>query len=181
MKRRSKADGQPVKARRREAVRSKGGNVPKAVRRHNSSAAGHEAEIARLTRERDEALEQQTASSEVLSVISRALGDLEPTFNTMLANATTLCEASFGSLFLREGDIFRSAARHMPASADIPMFRQGITFAVKDNPSVPLVRMVDTKSVLHVADLRTDQSYIDGNPRIVRLVEVAGARAFLVD
>ena len=98
----------------------------------------------------------------------------------MLANATKLCEASFGSLFLREGDVFRSAARHLPtSSANIPMFQQGITFKIHENIGVPLVRMVETRSILHIADLRTDQSYIERNPRILRLVESAGARTFL--
>ena len=75
--------------------------------------------VAVLTRELDEArqqlseaLEQQTATSKVLGIISSSPGELEPVFQTMLENATRLCEAKFGNLWLREGDVFRIAATH---------------------------------------------------------------------
>jgi GAF domain-containing protein len=69
-------------------------------------------EVQARTRELSESLEQQTATSEVLSVISTSAGELEPVFNAMLANATRICEATFGNLFLREGPIFRAVAVH---------------------------------------------------------------------
>jgi class 3 adenylate cyclase len=114
----------------------------------------------------------------VLSVISSSPGELAPVFEAMLGNATRLCEATFGALWLREGDGFRIGASHLPTST-YPIFQPGTTFTLRYNPGVPLARMVETRAVIHVADLRTDQSYIGRNARIVPFVETAGARAFL--
>jgi hypothetical protein len=71
-------------------------------------------ELAEAREHLSEALEQQTATSEVLGVISSSPGDLQPVFETMLANATRICEATFGVLYLFEGDAFRAVALHGP-------------------------------------------------------------------
>jgi signal transduction histidine kinase len=101
-----------MKTRRRKTAKLKRRKEPAVVRRRASSAAGRETKVARLTRELSEALEQQRATSEVLSVISGEPGKLAPVFEAMLANATRLCEARFANLLLVEGDGFRRAAMH---------------------------------------------------------------------
>ena len=129
------------------------------------------------TRELSESLEQQTATSEVLKVISSSPGELEPVFNAMLANATRICEATFGNLWLFEGNAFRAVAVHSKESFDD--LRRNPVIDLRDNPGIPLDRVANTKQVVHVLDLRTDESYIGKNDRIVSLVEVAGARTLL--
>src|SRR6516164_2383119 len=91
MRRRSKAGGQSAKSQRRKTTTPKRRNAPK-LRRHSSPTAAQETELARRTRERDEALEQFSATSEVLKVISGSAGELEPIFGAMLENATRICE-----------------------------------------------------------------------------------------
>src|SRR5262245_40031251 len=137
-----------------------------------------EAEQAR-TRELSESLEQQTATSEVLQVISSSPGELEPVFNALLANATHICEAAFGNLFLREGSIFRSVAIHSTIGHADSWLRDPV-LDLRDNPGVPLERVALTKQIVHIPDLRTDPSYIGKNARMVTFVEIAGARTYLV-
>jgi two-component system, NtrC family, sensor kinase len=102
MRRRSRASSKLAKARSRKAM-------PK---RRNATSMRAESESTRLRRERDEALEQLSATSEVLEVISYLSGDLEPVFRAILSNATRICEAKFGVLFQSEGDGLRTVAMH---------------------------------------------------------------------
>ncbi|MGA8970229.1 MAG: GAF domain-containing protein [Pseudolabrys sp.] len=135
-------------------------------------------EVQARTRELGEALEQQTATSEVLKVISSSPGELKPVFDAMLSNATRICEATFGNLFLREGPIFRAVAVHSKESyADF--WRHNPSIDLRSQPGIPLDRIATTKQVLHIPDLRDDQSYKGKNSNIVALVEVAGARTFV--
>ena len=136
-------------------------------------------ELRQRTSDLTELLEQQTATSEVLRVISASPGELEPVFNAMLENATCICEAKVGNLFLREGDDFRAVAV-LGDSDYADLFRRQPMASLSENPSAPLGRITKTKQVVHIPDLRHDRSYLDGNPRIVCLVESAGARTHLV-
>jgi GAF domain-containing protein len=137
-------------------------------------------ENARLFNETKEALEQQTATSEVLRVISSSPGELEPVFNAMLANAIRICEATFGNLFLCEGPIFRSVMIHSTEQSHVDSWRRNPIIDLRNNPGLPLDRVANTKQVVHIPDLRADQSYLGKNDRMVTLVEIAGARTYLV-
>jgi signal transduction histidine kinase len=146
--------------------------------RLQDSYADLEKKVELRTHELREALEQQTATSEVLKVISSSHGNLEPVFNAMLANATRICEATYGNLFLRDGLAFRAVAVHSKESyAD--SWRRNPELDLRAHPQVPLSRLVKTGQVIHLRDLRTDESYLARDPRIVSLVEVGGARTFL--
>jgi GAF domain-containing protein len=136
-------------------------------------------EVQARTRDLSEALEQQTATSEVLKVISRAAGELQPVFEAILDNATRLCGAKFGNLYLCEGDAFRSRAMHNapPAFAEVRM-REPL---VRPPPGSALRRMADSKQAVHVPDVTTEPGYIERQPLFVSAVELGGFRAmFLV-
>ncbi len=128
--------------------------------------------------ELSEALGQQTATSEVLGIISSSPTDLEPLFQTILANATRLCEASYSTLWLCEGDALRAAALHgeLPA-AYIAERRRG---AFRPAPGGPLARAARTQQTVQVADLRADQSYRDRYQMAVTAVELGGVRTAVV-
>jgi signal transduction histidine kinase len=98
-------------------------------------------------------------------------------FETILANAMRLCEAKFGNLFLLENEAFRAVAMHGPSRL-VEWMRLQPVFELRDHPRVPLARVAINKEVLHVPDFRTDQAYIERDPRMVAIVE-AGARSLL--
>jgi RNA-directed DNA polymerase len=100
-----------------------------------------------------EALEQQTATSEVLQIISSSSGELEPVFQAMLSNATSICKAKFGTLWLCEGDAFRAVALHNAPPAYAEARRR--EFRLRPPPNTALGRVASTKQVVHVADIRT--------------------------
>jgi hypothetical protein len=141
MKRRSRAGQRPAKARPRSALRPKGRNAPKTLSNRRSAADNSESEVARLKRELREALEQQTATSEVLQVISSSPGELEPVFTAMLANATRICEAKFGNFVLRQGGAFRAVAWQGEPTY-VESWRREPLFIVSDDSRVPLARLI---------------------------------------
>ncbi|MBR1226281.1 GAF domain-containing protein [Bradyrhizobium sp. AUGA SZCCT0176] len=133
-------------------------------------------EVQQRTRELSESLEQQTATSEVLSVISRSAGDLEPVFQSMLENATRICGAQFGLMNLYDGDSFHTVGFHNVP----PAFEAARQQSFRAHPDGDLGQMVLTKKVAHIHDLRTRPLYIQGDPATVQLAELAGARTILI-
>jgi signal transduction histidine kinase len=168
MRRRSRAGGERTKSQRHKAVTPKRRSAPESV--------GQETELARRTRERDEALEQFSATSEVLKVISGSAGQLEPVFGAMLDNATRICEATSGLLVRAESDGFRIVAS-LRQRADIEEMKHR-TF--KFGPSTPIGRAVRTRQIVHVANLSEDRAYLEREPLAVWAVEQANVRTVLV-
>ena len=143
------------------------------------SYAGLEKKVEQRTHELSEALEQQTATSEVLGVISRSSGDLAPVFETILANATRICEAEFGTMFLYEGGAFRVVAQKDAPRAYIERWSSEPVLVVADHPSVPLARLAKTREVQHIPNVALEQAYIERDPPFVGLVDLAGARTLI--
>ena len=134
-------------------------------------------ENTRLLNELRQSLEQQTATADVLRVISTSPGDLEPVFRVMLENATRICEAKFGTLALCEGDALRAVALHGGREDYADERRRNPVF--RPAPNVPVMRAVRMKQVQHVANMLSEQAYIDRDAAIVTMVETGGARTFL--
>jgi GAF domain-containing protein len=132
-----------------------------------------EARASDLEKKLSESLEQQTATSEVLQVISSSPGELEPVFRTMLANATRICRATCGTLYFREGDGFRATAMHNVVPAYFEARRDRVFQPPPDSPTGSVAR---TKQVAHIVDLRTLRSYVEGNPFVVSAADFAGYR-----
>jgi signal transduction histidine kinase len=134
-------------------------------------------QLAEARRQAAEALEQQTATSEVLGVISRSPGDLEPVFQNMLEHATRLCEAKFATLYLREGQAFRLVAHHNAPAAYVEERRKNLLLC--PIPGSALGRMVATKQPAQIADVQAERVY-QSDPVRAGFLKLTGART-LVD
>jgi class 3 adenylate cyclase len=176
-------------------MKRRGGSGKPAERRRAAGRKLHKAATGRTSiadlqrqldqriRERDEALEQQAATSEVLKVISSSPGDPQPVFNAILENATRICAAKFGILHLREGDAFRTSATfNLPLAFGETRKRGDL---LRPSPASMLGRLVmlgpliNSKTVIHLPDVTADQAYIDHDPLVVTAVELGGFRAAL--
>src|SRR3984893_16460910 len=134
-------------------------------------------EVQAKTRDLEESLQQQTATSEVLQIISSSPSDLAPVFEKMLENATRVCGAEFGSMTLVEGDTQRQAALYNapPAFAAVR-----INKVLQIHPRSSIAAAIRTKQVVQVEDLRNYPAYLEGNPASVQLAELGGARTLVV-
>jgi two-component system NtrC family sensor kinase len=134
-------------------------------------------EVQARTRELSESLQQQTATADVLQVISASPGDLAPVFDRMLENAIRVCGAEFGSMNLTENGAMRPAAQHnVPAEYAAARGNRFFT----PHPKSPLAASIRTKQVVQVADLRTTEAYLERSPTAIELVELGGARTVAI-
>ena len=130
-------------------------------------------ENTRLLNELRESLQQQTATADVLKVISSSPGDLEPVFNAMLEKATHICEAKFGTLYLREGDGLRTVATHNAPTRYVEDRKRNL---VRPPPDSALGQVLKTHRVTQVADITAVKSYVEGDPYLVSAVKLGGYR-----
>src|SRR6516165_5388231 len=183
MKRRRTTSRRPAKTRHGSTAKPKQNSAPTAARPGRSTVADLQEQVGALSRELAEArkqlvdaLEQQTATSEVLKVISSSPGELKPVFEVMLANATRICEAKFGTLYLSEGDGFRAVAMHNAPSAYAEARRRAL---IRPHPDTGLWRAATTKQISQIADITTTQPYIERHPFLIEAVELGGYRTVL--
>ena len=134
-------------------------------------------EVQARTRDLSEALEQQTATSEVLQVISSSPGELELVFQKMLENATRICGANFGTMNLYDGDSFRNVALY-----NVPDVYASTHMhtPIRPHPKSGLGTIVRTRLAVQIEDLRTQSPYLEGNPAVVALSDLAGARTLVI-
>jgi hypothetical protein len=136
-------------------------------------------ELALARRELAEALERQAATDEVLRVISSSPGELQPVFEAILKNATSICAAEFGVLHLHENGAFRRPAMYNvpPAFAQALAQREPL---YRPPPLSPFERVATTKRFVHISDLSVEPAYRERDPGIVRMVELGGVRTLLM-
>src|SRR5215472_13047300 len=132
-----------------------------------------EQKLEARTRELAEAREQQTATSEVLRVISSSPGELEPVFQAMLANAVRICEARFGNLYLHEHGALRFVAGHNVPRAFAEARRRG---PFRPAPGSAFGKLIRTKQTVQAADIAATQPYAERDPAVVDAVELGGVR-----
>jgi GAF domain-containing protein len=132
--------------------------------------------LQQRTNDLTESLQQQTATADVLRVISASPGNLEPVFQAILASATQICQAGFGTLNLYEDGAYRSVALHNPP----PQFKTRLGEVIHPHPDSGLAYVARTRQIAHIEDIKTQKPYLEGNPAVVALADLAGARTLLI-
>src|SRR6476661_1235411 len=160
MRRRSKTGRKTVKAGRHTKTRP---NAPIAARRRNSFAVGQEAEIARLSRELEEAREQQTATAEILRVIRASPADAQPAFEAIVRNAVSLCGGLFANVFSFDGKLLHYVASHNVGPSYADLIRA--SYPRRPDSSQMSGRVVLAKSVIWLEDAFADTDYDHRYPR----------------
>jgi GAF domain-containing protein len=130
-------------------------------------------ELRQRTDDLSESLEQQTATSEVLRVISSSAGELEPVFQTLLGNATRLCMADFGFMFQYKDGFFQLMAQRGADPAYVEYMQRE---PLRPGPETLLGRIAKSISPVQIADFASSQAYLDRDPLAVVAVERAGVR-----
>ena len=133
-------------------------------------------ELRQRSTDLGEALEQQTATSEVLRTISSSPGELELVFRAILENATRISQAQFGTLNLYDAGAFRTVALHNPP----PQYAHRLGTVIHPHPKSGLGNVARTRQIAHIDDIRTRQPYLDGDKAVVDLADLAGARTLLI-
>jgi signal transduction histidine kinase len=145
--------------------------------RLQESYADLEKKVEQRTAELRESLQQQTATSEVLETISSSAGDLEPVFDKMLENAIRICGAKFGTMTLYEDGGFRTVALHNAPQAyvDTQLYK-----LIRPHPDSGLGAVERTHQTVHIDDITTQPPYLQGNPNVRALADLAGARTLVI-
>jgi len=139
-------------------------------------------ELRQRTDDLSELLEQQTAASQVLQVISSSTGELEPVFQAILASATRTCDAKFGLLYRIENGAGRIISKLGIPPAFAEYLKRGPHRPPLNrvSPLTPIGRVIQSRQLVHLADYRTDQSYLDRDPATVAAIELGDIRTLLV-
>ena len=176
MKKRSRAGSGKRTKSSRQAVNPNPHTAPREAIRPTSSVS-EQGDVARLTRELHQALEQQAATSEVLGLISSSPGELERVFQSILEKATRICEATFGNIYRwQDGALHLVAAHNTPSAFEEA--RRRLPLDPHKHP--PIDHMVATKAAIHVIDAASTSEYIERtNPNVVDVVELGGVRTAL--
>jgi signal transduction histidine kinase len=145
--------------------------------RLQESYADLENKVEQRTAELSESLEQQTATSEVLEVISASAGELDPVFQKLLENATRICGAKFGMMWLIEGEVARCVALHNAPQAFVELREREPL--IQPSPLNVMGRMMREKKVVHIEDAKAERAYIEGDPIRRANVDLAGARTIV--
>src|SRR5437868_426512 len=145
--------------------------------RLQESYADLENKVEQRTAELTESLQQQTATSEVLETISSSAGELQPVFHKMLENATRICGAKFGTMTLYEDGGFRTVALYNAPQAyvDTQLYK-----VIRPHPESGLGTVERTHQAVHIDDIRAQTPYLEGNPNVRALADLAGARTLVI-
>src|SRR5215467_8845023 len=177
MRRRSKSIGGSAKTRLRKKATQQRRHGSITQRRRASRTVRPGTEIDSRTREMSTIAEQQRATTEVLKLISSSVGDPQEVFANILASAARICDADNGAINRWDGEALHLVATHNMPLAFIELRKQS---AHRPHRHSAHGRVLATKSLIHIADLATDQAYLERNPPTVAVVEVAGVRTILV-